>query len=652
MKHWGSEFKQSEQPSGTFANNLSNKLLKELQLILANNTLALTDKRFIKVESYTLLRSAKNPNEWYLFEEPQESDNEKIIGKGGAGTVYAAECKIIVGKISSEIMPIALSNSYVIKKQAIHDDDKKEQLKQINEENNYLKNQYIDVPDAIYLEEDKLHYTVIEHCGQSLDKFLKNLSNSTQMIQRRVDDQNVSVKLASDFLFRVEVALAILNEVNILWLQQKLAHRDIKPENICIRLNEDGSFKVFLIDFGISAKIGSVQSEQGFAGTLHYAAPELVGRNRQAPSVASDTYALAGVFYWLFAAIDPLQEKQKSRFSEEVSFSAEGLFSGLDLATVDLKLRQDLERFLAAMQDKDPKKRPSYEMMQTFFILIFQRAAALKEYQKNKTRLSLSVTEFSKIKQEQNKQSKENKKDFNVLKEQLEVLTETKPYLSSNDLPSHLETVKNLCDNKPQQKTYAEVINQDIESTIKKMGHIAALQSKMEHFLNTTAEVIAALVQKQFVTDRHDGIKALNTIANPNHQFFKDPLDKLIKIRATAQSKTEKSFSNWWKQLRIPGLKKGRDKKVHAIYQNIARLSESELRIINEHAYVSKISLYKVSNTLDEKAIRKLNDILDQQQITLGNIQAKKHSGQGRSSRQDTYNEEGCAFVEHMMKML
>jgi len=73
-----------------------------------------------------------------------------------------------------------------------------------------------------------------------------------------------------------------------------ILHRDLKPSNVMI----DGRGRARLADFGLAALASGAGEQDAMAGTPVYMAPEQL--NGQAPSVASDVYALGLVLYELF----------------------------------------------------------------------------------------------------------------------------------------------------------------------------------------------------------------------------------------------------------------------------------------------------------------------------------------------------------------
>src|SRR5271167_4102034 len=104
----------------------------------------------------------------------------------------------------------------------------------------------------------------------------------------------LDVKVALEIATQVGAGLAAVHE-------QNLVHRDIKPTNIMVRLKEERSVTVKIIDLGLAKALDESASEAGisspgaFAGTPEFASPEqFVGVG---VDIRSDLYSL-GVVLW------------------------------------------------------------------------------------------------------------------------------------------------------------------------------------------------------------------------------------------------------------------------------------------------------------------------------------------------------------------
>jgi hypothetical protein len=107
----------------------------------------------------------------------------------------------------------------------------------------------------------------------------------------------LEAKLALEITTQVAAGLAAVHE-------QHLVHRDIKPTNIMVRVKEEGSVTVKIIDLGLAKTLDESASEAGisspgaFAGTPEFASPEQFAG--VGVDIRSDLYSL-GVTLWVMA---------------------------------------------------------------------------------------------------------------------------------------------------------------------------------------------------------------------------------------------------------------------------------------------------------------------------------------------------------------
>src|SRR5262249_12686111 len=86
----------------------------------------------------------------------------------------------------------------------------------------------------------------------------------------------------------------------------EIIHRDVKPPNVMI---EDGSGRIYLMDFGIAKQGGTRGLTQAgvFVGTVDYAAPEQI--EAKETTAAADVYAFGGVLYEALTGKKPYERE-------------------------------------------------------------------------------------------------------------------------------------------------------------------------------------------------------------------------------------------------------------------------------------------------------------------------------------------------------
>ena len=100
-------------------------------------------------------------------------------------------------------------------------------------------------------------YLIMEFCnGGDLGKRLKKLKRMEEYTTQKV-------------IYQVSKGLKILHE-------NKIIHRDLKLSNFLIEMNENGTYKVKIADFGFATILTQGQDVETFCGTAPNMAPEVL----------------------------------------------------------------------------------------------------------------------------------------------------------------------------------------------------------------------------------------------------------------------------------------------------------------------------------------------------------------------------------------
>ena len=125
----------------------------------------------------------------------------------------------------------------------------------------------------------------------------------------------------------------------------RVVHRDVKPSNVLV----DGRGRVFLSDFGLATRVarkGASLKKRSFAGTVNYAAPELLLKSHETFDAAVDCWALGCLLYEMLEGDPPFaRPSARETFAKiaggivswgraEVVFGAITSFAGDNMAPI------------------------------------------------------------------------------------------------------------------------------------------------------------------------------------------------------------------------------------------------------------------------------------------------------------------------------
>src|SRR5262249_55525302 len=133
-----------------------------------------------------------------------------------------------------------------------------------------------------------------------------------------------------------------------------LIHRDIKPGNILTDRGDDGSFKPYVMDFGLAREVTAQgQTLTGAVlGTPAYMAPEQARGDVRSLDRRTDVYALGVTLYDLLADRTPFMEEQVWKLI--ISVTTE---DPPPLGSVKKGVPEELETVVMKCLERDPARR-------------------------------------------------------------------------------------------------------------------------------------------------------------------------------------------------------------------------------------------------------------------------------------------------------
>jgi eukaryotic-like serine/threonine-protein kinase len=133
-----------------------------------------------------------------------------------------------------------------------------------------------------------------------------------------------------------------------------LIHRDVKPSNIMVVMAADGSYKPYVVDFGLAREVSRINEsiQNGIAGTPAYMSPEQAAGNSTLLDRRSDVYSLGATLYDLIAGRTPFVGTNALTLLTQVMFDDPPA-----LGSVCKGVPKQLETIVMTCLQQDPARR-------------------------------------------------------------------------------------------------------------------------------------------------------------------------------------------------------------------------------------------------------------------------------------------------------
>lgn len=323
---------------------LKDQINQGIQYWPAGSVYHLQDELSIRFSHNIIARKRKN-GKGYHFEEVS---NKHALAEGEFGRVYKIKGRLVIN-----------SQELTYKK------TKKDGSSRIVK---WMTEQYSTCDEVMK------EYFITARAGHLGIKFPVISHDKIFLVMNKASGQNLGTVL-DDYIFQLtdsqklkltELLLLALADIN----QKGIFHSDIKPENIMVDLQipnpsqpDQYTFKVTLIDFGLSYLEQNLQLDSIIGGTPAFVAPELFS-NEQIATAKADIYSMARVIALLWGvSFDDymgLRFYYASRISMSkstlLSIQLKDLFSNTD-RSFPIKHQRVIRQLLEGMLESNPGAR-------------------------------------------------------------------------------------------------------------------------------------------------------------------------------------------------------------------------------------------------------------------------------------------------------
>ncbi|HSE42331.1 MAG TPA: protein kinase, partial [Acidobacteriota bacterium] len=214
----------------------------------------------------------------------------------------------------------------------------------IRSDNDVLKKRLLREAKAqAQIEHD--HVCKIYEVGEVDDKpYIAMQLIQGQTLQELVKEMSIEQKVLA--IQQISDAVHVAHRIGII-------HRDIKPSNVMIERKEDGSYRPFIMDFGIAREISDpgLTATDVVVGTPSYMAPEQTSGGPAAVDRRTDVYGLGATLYYIFSGKPPFQV---SGIEILAKLSSE---DPIPLSKLVTTIPKDLDAIISKCLEKEPARR-------------------------------------------------------------------------------------------------------------------------------------------------------------------------------------------------------------------------------------------------------------------------------------------------------